>query len=96
MTKVEIANQVAEKTGITQVAVKVVINEFIKSVKGSLLRGEKVTLREFGTFKYVQGAPRRARNVVEGGWVYVPARKKIKFVPGKEFKKSVWKNVPVK
>ena len=50
MTKAEIVNEVAKTTGIEKTQVLAVIEEFTSVVKGSLVAGEPVYLRGFGSF----------------------------------------------
>ena len=50
MTKADIVSEVAKATGIEKVQVLNVIEEFTKVVKGSVIAGEPVYLRGFGSF----------------------------------------------
>ena len=50
MTKAEIVNEVAKATGIEKVTVQTVVESFMESVKGSLIKGNPVYLRGFGSF----------------------------------------------
>ena len=42
MTKAEIVNEVAKSTGIEKIAVQSVVEAFMESVKGSIVRKEPV------------------------------------------------------
>ena len=46
MTKAEIVNEVAKSTGIEKIAVQSVIEAFMDTVKGSIIRKEPVYLRD--------------------------------------------------
>ena len=50
MTKAEIVSEVAKTTGIEKTQVLAVIEEFTTVVKGSLIAGEPVYMRGFGSF----------------------------------------------
>ncbi|MDE5585950.1 MAG: HU family DNA-binding protein, partial [Muribaculaceae bacterium] len=50
MTKAEIANEIAKKTGIDKSTTIEVIEQFMTVVKDSLAHGENVYLRGFGSF----------------------------------------------
>lgn len=50
MTKAEIVNEVAKATGIEKTTVLRVVESFMESVKTSLINGEPVFLRGFGSF----------------------------------------------
>ena len=50
MTKSDIINEVASKTGLTKVETEAVFEGFINSIILSLERGERVDIRGFGCF----------------------------------------------
>ena len=50
MTKADIVNEIADKTGIEKVAVQATVEAFMKSIKTSLSKGDNVYLRGFGSF----------------------------------------------
>lgn len=50
MTKAEIVSQIAEKTGVEKQIVLTVVEGFMDQVRNSLIDGEPVYLRGFGTF----------------------------------------------
>ena len=51
MTKKDIALKVADKTGIKQIIVKQVLQGIFDCIIESLLRDEKIELRNFGVFQ---------------------------------------------
>ena len=50
MTKAEIVNEVAKATGLEKVAVQSVLEASMESIKNSIIKGEPVYLRGFGSF----------------------------------------------
>ena len=50
MTKADIVNEIAKKTGIDRVTVLTTVEAFMNSVKDSLDREQNVYLRGFGSF----------------------------------------------
>lgn len=50
MTKAEIVADIATKTGVEKAAVQAVVESFMEAVKGSMMSGENVYLRGFGSF----------------------------------------------
>ena len=50
MTKADIVSEIAKSTGIEKVQVQTVVEAFMESVKGSLIQGNDVFLRGFGSF----------------------------------------------
>lgn len=89
MTKADIVNEIARKTGIEKIAIQATIEEFMEVVKGSMAQGENVYLRGFGTFDIVRRAEKTARNISKGTSVIVPAHNIPHFKPCPEFKEAV-------
>ena len=76
MTKLEITELVAEKTGHTIRDAKMVVEQFLEEVKNCLKEDKHLELRGFGTFKVKNQKARRARNPKTNTEVDVPAKKK--------------------
>ncbi len=89
MTKAEIVADVANKTGIEKVAIALIFEEFMKTIKDCLYVGEDVNLRGFGTFEVYHKAE-RYQNIKQGTErLLIPAHKEPKFRPCKEFKEML-------
>ena len=84
MTKADIVELVAEKSGNTVKDVKVVVEQFLEEVKNCLVEGNHLEIRGFGTFKVKIHKARKARNPKTGQEVMVPARKKAVFKVSRE------------
>lgn len=89
MTKADIVELVAIKTGFTNKDVKVLIERFLEDVKDCLVEGKHLEIREFGTFKVKNHKARKARNPKTGDTVQVPARKKAVFKVSRELNKML-------
>ena len=89
MTKKDIALKVADKTGIKQIIVKQVLQSIFDCVIESLIRDEKIELRNFGVFKIKTRRPRIGRNPRTGQTVPVPSRRVVIFKPGLEMKQKI-------
>ena len=63
MTKAEIVNEIANKTGFEKNQVQTVVEAFMTSVKGSLAKNDNVYLRGFGSFIVKERAEKTARNI---------------------------------
>ena len=63
MTKSDIVKQIAEKTGFEKEIVSAVVENFMEQVRSSLIHGENIYLRGFGTFLLKQRAEKVARNI---------------------------------
>ena len=50
MTKAEVVNEISERTGVEKAVVQETVETFFKVVKGSLVNGDNVYFRGFGSF----------------------------------------------
>ena len=81
MTKQDLIKKVASITGMEKSAVEHVINVERDVIIDTLQSGEEIYSRGFGTFAIKERAARKARNILAGTIVDVPAKKVIKFRP---------------
>ena len=80
MTKQDLVQLVAAKTGYTQKQVKEVLEEIFSSIlEATMFDDEEVMLRGFGAFHMVEGKPRIGRNVKLNTPLKIPAKKRLKF-----------------
>ncbi len=89
MTKADIVNEVAKSTGLEKTQILAVIEEFTNVVKGSLIAGEPVYLRGFGSFIIKHRAEKAARNITRKTTVTIPAHDIPAFKPAKTFMEAV-------
>lgn len=89
MTKKDIALKVADATGVKQITVKQVLQGIFDCIIESLIRDEKIELRNFGVFKIKTRRPRIGRNPRTGQTVPVPTRKVVVFKPGLMMKQKI-------
>ena len=89
MTKAEIVEDIAAKTGLTKKEIAEAVDQFLKTVSDALAAGKHLEIRGFGTFKVRNRKPRIARNPRTGDSVAVPARAVPVFKPSRLFKKQV-------
>ena len=89
MTKAEIVNEVAKTTGIEKTQVLAVVEEFTNVVKGSLIAGNPVYLRGFGSFIIKHRAQKAARNITRKTTLTIPAHDIPAFKPSKSFVNAV-------
>jgi len=85
MTKAEIVNEVAKATGIEKVEVQTVVEAFMETVKDSVIKGEPVFLRGFGSFIVKHRAQKAARNITEETTMIIPEHNIPAFKPAKSF-----------
>ena len=89
MTKKDIVLKITDMTGIKQVDVKTIVQKTFDVIVESLVRNEKVELRNFGVFKIKERKARTGRNPRTGDSVPVPPRKVVVFKPGLEMKQRI-------
>lgn len=85
MTKAEIVSRIAEQTGVEKGIVTSVVEEFMEQVRTSLIGGNEVYLRGFGTFLLKHRAAKTARNISKNTTMIVPAHTIPAFRPSKAF-----------
>ncbi len=93
MTKAEIVTEIANKTGIEKVAVQAVVESFMETIKSSMINGENVYLRGFGSFIIKKRAEKTGRNISKNTTIIIPAHSIPAFKPAKSFVNSVKENV---
>ena len=89
MTKAEIVNEVGKATGIEKTQVMAVVEEFTNVVKGSIIAGNPVYLRGFGSFIIKHRAQKAARNITRKTTMTIPAHDIPAFKPSKSFVNAV-------
>ncbi len=85
MTKADIVNDISKNTGIEKVLVQRTVESFMESVKGSLIGGENVYLRGFGSFIIKKRAEKTARNISKNTTIIIPEHFIPAFKPAKAF-----------
>lgn len=91
MTKADLVERVAGKTGLSKSDIAVVVDAFLDAVKHTLETGHNIEIRGFGTFKVKERKARKARNPRTGEEVPVANRMVPVFKPSNEFKSMITK-----
>jgi integration host factor subunit beta len=89
MTKAELVEKVASTIKLSQKETEVIVGIILQSITASLLAGDKVELRGFGSFRVRERKSRIGRNPKSGELVEVPAKKVPFFKAGKELRERV-------
>lgn len=93
--KRDIVNKIAEETGLTQMEVKKVVQSTFDYIFNSLVKGQKIELRNFGVFMIKTRKARKGRNPNRPEKaIPVPAKSIPYFKPGKLLKRKVTESVP--
>ena len=85
MTKADIVNEIAKKTGVEKTQIQTIVEAFMDEVKGSLEKKEPVYLRGFGSFITKTRAEKVARNISKNTTITIPAHDIPAFKPAKSF-----------
>jgi integration host factor beta subunit len=90
MTKSALIEKVSEKvSSLTRKQTEIIVETVFKSIKESLIKGEKIEIRGFGNFKLKNRRPRKARNPKTGEKVDVPEKKVLHFKVGKALREAM-------
>ncbi len=89
MNKGELINQIAQDANLTKAQATDALNSFINATAAALKTGDKVTLVGFGTISVSSRSARKGRNPQTGKEISIPARKVVKFKPGKDLTDSI-------
>jgi integration host factor subunit beta len=89
VTKRELVQRIAEKTGVQQISAKEVIQSFLDEIIAELAKGNRLEFRDFGVFEPKCKAHRVARNPRTGEQVEVPEKTTVKFKVGRLMKKKI-------
>jgi nucleoid DNA-binding protein len=89
VTKRNLVEKVAVRTGLTQVDTKIVLDCFLEALSESLVQGNGIEIRGFGRFKIREKKPRTARNPRTNEVIEVKAGVKPVFEPAQQLKKRV-------
>jgi len=89
MTKNELAEQVAQRTGLATSQARQVVEATIDVVSDELAGGGEVALAGFGKFSVSQRAARQGRNPSTGQTIQIGASKAAKFSAASALKKRL-------
>ncbi len=92
MTKADIISEIASKTGIEKVDVQETVEAFFKVIKNTMISGENVYVRGFGSFVVKKRAQKTARNISKNTAIIIPAHFVPSFKPAKVFVEKVRTN----
>ena len=89
ITKKELVARIAERTAVTKVVAKDIIQLFLDEIIRELGRGNRLEFREFGVFEIKERAARKAQNPRTLEKVDVPAKRVVRFRVGRLMKHRV-------
>lgn len=89
VTKKDIVRTISEEVGLTQQQTKEIVQKTFDAIIESLVREQRIELRNFGVFEVKPRAARKARNPRTGEPVDVPRKHVVTFKPGKSMEAKV-------
>lgn len=89
MTKADIINEIADKTGIDKSDVQASVEAFFSIVKSSMAEGESIYVRGFGSFVNKKRAKKVARNISKNTAIVIDEHYVPSFKPSKMFIEKV-------
>jgi DNA-binding protein HU-beta len=91
MTKDDLANQLAEKTGMTAAQAHTAITHMLEAIQTALVGGQKVEFRGFGSFTPKRRAARTGRNprTPDAPPIDIPAKNVVKFKIGAQLSEAI-------
>ena len=83
LTKKELVRLMAERSDLPQTVVEKSLNVLLDIYREQLAAGEAVVLGDLGRLQIKERAARAGRNPATGAAIEIPARKTVRFQPGK-------------
>jgi integration host factor subunit beta len=97
ITKADLARLVAKSTGTRSDLALDMVDGLFCIMREQLIEGNRIEVRGFGVLETREAkANPKARNPRTGKIVYVPARRKAHFRPGKQLKEALCEAPPAK
>jgi len=85
VTKADVINEIADKTGIDRLDVQASVEAFFSVVKNSMADGENIYVRGFGSFINKKRAKKIARNISQNTAMVIDEHYIPSFKPSKVF-----------
>jgi integration host factor subunit beta len=89
MTKADLIEEVAKQSNLTKKESELIVNTVFDNITDALIKGDKVELRGFGSFRIRHRNSRKGRNPKTGSSVNVPEKRVPFFKVGKQLRELV-------
>lgn len=89
MIKADLVAKVSQELSLPKKKAEEGVNIFFSTIKEALLKGERVEIRGFGSWRWRKRKGRIGRNPKTGTKVKVPAKKILYFKPSKLLKELI-------
>lgn len=95
VTRKELIERVADGSSVQRAQVRKVVKHFLEHVMDDLAAGHRIEFRGFGVFDVRSRAARTAQNPKTLQRVTVPAKRTVKFKPGRELRDRLESSKPL-
>lgn len=89
MTKADVINEIADKTGIDKADVQASVEAFFAVIKNSMASGENIYVRGFGSFVNKKRAKKIARNISKNTAIVIDEHYVPSFKPSRIFTEKI-------
>lgn len=89
MTKNELVERVSKKVGLTKKSALSAVNAVFGNIRDALVKGDKVVVSGFGTFRVRNRNTRTGRNPQTGSSIKIAGHKLPGFTAGKTLKRLI-------
>ncbi len=90
VTKKSLVHKIARSRGMHPNEVREILQSFLDEMTNALAEGSRLEFRDFGVFEVVQRKRKIGRNPKNASVpIVIPARKAVKFTPGKKMKQLI-------
>ncbi len=90
ITKKKLIHNISQTRGMHPNDVRNVIQAFLDAMTDTLSNGDRLEFRDFGVFEVVERKQKIGRNPKNAAVpIVIPARKAVKFTPGKKMRKLI-------
>lgn len=89
MTKKELVEKVSKKVGLTKRTSENTVNAVFGLIREAMMKGDKVVVTGFGTFKVRKRASRVGRNPQSGSSITIAGHKLPGFTAGKTLRRLI-------
>jgi integration host factor subunit beta len=86
MNRSDLVNVLKDEVSLSRKYAEKIVDTFFESIQDTLVKGERVEIRGFGSFTVNHYKPYLGRNPKTGNQIQVPAKKLPFFKVGKELK----------
>lgn len=91
MNKADLVKAISVNASLNQATAQKALEAMLETFKDTLKKGDKIQLIGFGSFEVAKRAARKGVNPQTKKTINIPAKKVVKFKPGKDLKDLVAK-----